>query len=591
MFDLIGKLASRRRLAIGIAAVMLLLGLCLWIGLATAKLRNDVLRAEERAAGAKSSLLQGDASTARQTARLAIDDLDQARADAGSAPLSWIAAAPIVGSPIVVVEKMIDVVKQLATDVLLPIVDSPAATVVAMNGPDRHIDPAALRAALPALQQSVAAATDVAVAARDIPRSSYLGAVNHARDDLMRQTADLAAALAATNRLAPVLPAMTGADGPRTYLLVFQTNAEARGTGGLMGGTALLRVENGVVKVEKPASNLLALDYRPIDLGADFAKMYGTWNPTSNWQNANFSPHFPYAAQIWRSIWSQYSGVTVDGVIATDPVALSYLLAGLGPVQLPDGESIDATNVVPLTQNELYFRFPAENEQLTRKEYLQEISKAVIEAVNKPWASADGVLDGLRRAVAEGRIAMWSAVPDEQRALATLPIAHEVPADSAPYANVVVNNGAGGKLDYYLQRDIAYSAAACDGDDRASTVSVKLTNTAPPRDDYPSYVAGRRTPQTQYDGPPGTNRSVVSLFATQGATLERATINGVPAPFALEAAERGHPTYSVTVLTRPGESATVTWNLREPTAAGAARVPVQPLVLPAKVSVDVPTCP
>ncbi len=43
---------------------------------------------------------------------------------------------------------------------------------------------------------------------------------------------------------------MMGADGPRTYFMGFQTNAEARGTGGLLGGFGILRFDNGTATVD-----------------------------------------------------------------------------------------------------------------------------------------------------------------------------------------------------------------------------------------------------------------------------------------------------------------------------------------------------
>ncbi|MBJ8348708.1 DUF4012 domain-containing protein [Antrihabitans sp. YC2-6] len=586
------KVRARPRLATAVGVVALfVLTLCVWLGYSLLGARSAIDDASEHAENAKSALLRGDTAIARQEASDAQDSVADARAKVGSAPLSWLGAIPGVGSPVVTVEEMSDVAYRLLDEVLVPLVDSPASTVLSSTGGERRVDLAALRDSIPALNDAVAPAASVAQAADEVPRSSWFGRVNNARDSLVRQTADLAEQLGNVSRAAPVLPQMLGADGPRNYLMVFQTNAEARGTGGILGGTAILHVENGAIKVEKPASNLeLQLHYNPIDLGPEFQKMYGQWDATANWQNANFSPHFPYAAAIWRSIWAQHTGLTVDGVIATDPVALSYLLFGAGPVTLPNGEVIDSSNVVPITQNEAYFKFRAESEQPARKEYLQEISKAVIDAVNSPSDSMKTIVAGLGVAIDEGRLAVWSAHPEEQQALESLPIAHLVPTDPAPYANVIVNNGAGGKLDYYLQRAIGYWAGPCAGPTRDSAVSVVLTNTAPPGLDYPSYLVGRRTAETQYEGPPGTNRSIVSLFATEGATLKKVTINGIQLPFALTTTERGHPVYTVPVVIEPEKSATVIWEMTEPTAPGTPQLPVQPLVLPAAVALEVPTC-
>ena len=81
-----------------------------------------------------------------------------------------------------------------------------------------------------------------------------------------------------------------------------------------------------------------------------------------------------------------------------------------------------------------------------------------------------------------------------------------MPDDTAPYAGVVVNNLAGNKLDYYLTREIDYTADSCVGDTRSSTVIVRLTNNTP-AGRFPDYVAGMF--ENPSNAPRGTNASVV----------------------------------------------------------------------------------
>ena len=185
-------------------------------------------------------------------------------------------------------------------------------------------------------------------------------------------------------------------------------------------------------------------------------------------------------------MWEQQSGTKVDGAIAIDPVALSYLLGAVGPVTMPDGEVITKDNVVELTESTTYFRFPTD--QAARKQYLQDVASEVVKKMTGPVESPRKLLDALGKAVGEGRIAVWSASPDDQKLLEETPLAHVVPDDPAPYAEVVINNLGGNKLDYYLTREIEYSADDCDGPTRKSVVTVRLTNNAP-ADGLPDYVA------------------------------------------------------------------------------------------------------
>ena len=74
--------------------------------------------------------------------------------------------------------------------------------------------------------------------------------MRNARAELQAQTSDISRLLHNTALAARLAPSMMGADGPRTYFMGFQTNAEARGTGGLLGGFGILRFDNGTRSVD-----------------------------------------------------------------------------------------------------------------------------------------------------------------------------------------------------------------------------------------------------------------------------------------------------------------------------------------------------
>ena len=188
---------------------------------------------------------------------------------------------------------------------------------------------------------------------------------------------------------------------------------------------------------------------------------------------------------------------------------------------LPDGEVINQDNVVELTLSTAYVRFPGglDNTYITqrdRKAYLQNIAGAVVEKMTGPVKHPRKLLDALGRAAAEGRIAVWSSSPAEQQLLEETPLAHAVPDDDAPYAQVVINNLAGNKMDYYLKREIEYVADGCDSDMRNSTITVRLTNTVGDMQ-LPDYVAatGPRS-RTSTEGAERYNGEFRPPFGHQG---------------------------------------------------------------------------
>ncbi|QOH59292.1 hypothetical protein C6Y44_20510 [Rhodococcus rhodochrous] len=578
---------KRRRVQIGCGVGALVvfgfIGLLAYEGL---QAKSNLEKAQNFATQAKDALLAGDIDRAQTVAGDADRYAQNAQRSVDSAPWRMVSAVPLLGSPFNSVRQMTTIVSDITDRVLLPAVD--AGNAVSPNQlilDGARINLAALRDAAPLLESTAAAAADLNARAQSVD-STYIGLIDNARVDLQNQVSELTGLLSNTSMAAKIGPAMLGADGPRSYFVGFQTNAEARGTGGLLGGYGTIRANAGAIEIDDltTTQNLLEGEYEPIDLGRDFTQRYGHSRPTTFFGNSNVSPHFPYAAQIWQSIWRQESGDNVDGVIATDPVALSYVLGAIGPVTLPDGEKITATNVVELTESTAYTRFAGDN--TARKRYLQTVAQTVAARMTSEVQNPAGLLSALARAASEGRLAVWSSHADEQAVLETTKLGHIVPDDEAPYAGVVVNNLAGNKMDYYLKRAIHYTAGACVGETRSSIVRVSLNNSAP-NGDLPRYVAGAYSSSLNVQ--PGENLTDLSLLATHGAELEKVTVNGTSI-FASRGQERGHPVFSLQFRIPPSETAEVVFELSEPTAPGVARVPVQPLVDDPEVVVDVPNC-
>lgn len=573
----------------GLILLVIVVGFGCWLGLRAMDAKTSLEQARGNAQQAKDALLQGDAESASQFAGDAQSHAQAARDATHSLPWNIAAAVPWLGSPFETGQQISNVVVGLAADVLKPSAEAGAVLAPDQLLADGRLDVGALRDEEPKLSTLSANASRLDAEAQAITEPGYMSVLGEARTELQRQTADIAQLLDNTALAARLAPSLMGANGPRTYFMGFQTNAEARGTGGLLGGFGILRFENGEPKVDTLGPNIeLDKQFAPIDLGPEFAANYGFTNPTTDYRNSNQSSHFPYAAQIWKSMWAQQTGMNVDGVIALDPVALSYILGAVGSVTMPDGEKVTKDNVVELTESTAYTRFP--DDQLARKEYLQGIATQVVKKVTGQLDSPRELLEALGKAVGERRIAVWSSLPADQELLEQTPLSNVIPDDPAPYAEVVVNNLGGNKLDYYLTRDIEYVADGCSGDTRNSTVTIRLTNTV---QDVPApdYVSGKEgfLPGVQLNVPRGTMLTSVRLLVTKDAKLVSALSNGQQVQV-FRSTERNHPSFEVQVAIPPGKSGELTFRLSEPTAAGAARVPVQPLVDNVVPKVAVPTC-
>ncbi|WP_169945904.1 DUF4012 domain-containing protein [Microbispora sp. H11081] len=448
--------------------------------------------------------------------------------------------------------------------------------------------PGDLRGVLAALDAMAPVLRDGAVrveAARSrvagTPASTGLAALDGARDTVLRETIRLRGMLSQGAEAAALLPPMLGRDGPRRYFLAFETNAESRGTGGLVGAFGVLKADRGRVSVARLSANTgLAASAKPVaDLGRQFVSRYGPGAATTL-SVSNLSPHFPYAAQTWTGLWRRQTGQDLDGAIATDPVGLSHILGAIGPVRIPGGETVTAGNVVDLTERQAYARYPDPAE---RKRYLVGIAGAVSEALTGALDRPTRLLPAFARMVSEHRLRVWSRDEDEQRRLAATPLGGVLPERRGPYAGLVVNNSAGTKLDYYLDRSLTYELGPCRPDgQRSSRVRIRLTNDAP-RGPLPAYVTARLDDPGRPHAA-GSNLLWVSLYASVGAKATAVRLDERPVSFYAET-ERSHPVISKVLEFAPGQSRTLDVDLVEPYSAAAPVVPAQPLVRPQRTLV------
>ncbi|MEU7740394.1 DUF4012 domain-containing protein [Nonomuraea sp. NPDC049158] len=438
-----------------------------------------------------------------------------------------------------------------------------------------------LESAAPALD---AAADRVALARSRLsvtPADTGVSELDEARVTALEQVDRLHGWLGAAADAAALLPPMLGHDGPRRYFLAFQTNAEARGTGGLVGAFGILKAGQGKLGIQRLSANTrLAPSPAPVaDNGPAFSARYGP-SALSLLSNSNLSPHFPYAATTWTALWERQTGRRLDGAIATDPVGLSYLLRLIGPVTLPGGETVTAENVTDLTERVAYVRYQDPDE---RKKYLITIAGAVSEAMTRSHPDPRTLMSTLAQMVDERRIQVWSRRGIEQRRLATTPLGGVLPREPGPFAGLVVNNSGGNKLDYYLKRSVDYELGPCRPDgQRVTKVRVSLTNDVPRRK-LPRYVTSRLdSPERPHAV--GSNLLWVSLYTGVGAKNGGVRIDGKPVEVIKEV-ERSHPVYSIMLELAPRQSKTLEFLLLEPTSDAAPLAPVQPLVHPQQTNI------
>ena len=591
-----------------VPAAIVLLAAVGWLRNQALAAGRDLSAAQCDMARLRVELAAGDLVAAR---RLLTEDAaltSDARRRLSGALWSATSAVPIAGRGTRTVRGMADAADRLTHTALPELIDAVDAVRRAQSGqPGARVDLQALSASDPALDAASRTFNAVTGALDRLPRSTGVSAIDTARSAFYRRMAVMSAAVSQAAVIVHELPSMLGGDGVRRYFLAIQTNAEARGTGGLVGAYGIVATDHGALRFERfgsdddipPAETASPDSASPgaVSRAALHARAGGSTMPYSAATPAydrareavllaesNLSPDFPSAAAAWTGQWQRVTGERLDGAVAVDPVGLADLLGAVGAVALPDGERISSGNAVSVIEQGEYARF---TDPVRRKRFLVMTARAVAAAFERRAAPAQATLRALYDMVDGGRLRVWSADVKQQAALSGTVLGGALRPEPGPFAELVTNNAAGTKLDYYLDRQVDYTLGPCRDGRRRSDVRIVLRNGAP-SSGLPGYVVSRSDAGSA-GRPAGSNRLRVSLYAAVGARLSGALLDGRAVSLS-PGIENRHPVFSTMVELAAGQSRVLNVALEEPIASSPARVPVQPLARPQRTSIADPGC-
>lgn len=527
----------------------------------------------------RAALTAGDSAAARSALGRLQDDASTARAR--TAGWGALEALPAIGDDLSAVRALAVSLDDIAARGLPGLIDS-AGVVDGSAVTPRHgrVDTAALVRLQTPMHD---AATEVAAAVsrlQPVDSDGLLDALRgpfiEARDDLIR--ADQA--LSAGDRAVGVLPSILGADGPRTWLLVFQNNAEVRGTGGLPGAVTVVRTDHGrISQVRHAVGNQLGHSERAILPLTKFEKHYYGPQVGQYFLDANLSPDFPRAAELMRAWWQAGGGGPVDGIIALDPVTLSYLLEATGPIPVEGGQ-LTADNAIDLLLHQVYLRYPDPADQ---DAFLADVASRVFDAIATGRGDAGELVSALARGAEEHRVFVHSFDPAEQSRIAGSAVSGELWSGlDGPRVDIALNDATAAKMQYFLRYDVAVTGNCAHGTQTYDVTMTARSATPPHVKRLPDYVTGGNNSGT----PVGSQLVLVDVFGPAGGTLGRFSQDGQPLDlFSARAHDR--PVVQLPLELRPGQATLVRWSMTAaPGESGATTVTVTPGVEPGSRSSD-----
>lgn len=569
-----------------------------WIGLRLVDARDHLVSARAELTRAKSALNDDrltdvDASLAR-TRR----DTGAARRDLDDPLVALAGHVPYLGRTVSVARTLATVTDEVARDVLPGATEGVRLlTSGSLRRADGSVDLARFVDSGGRLGSSAATSHTLARRVRALPRGGVLGAVGDARGTLQTQLDELDRSLAGARDATVIAPRFLGADRPRTYFVLIQQTSESRGTGGLPGGFAVLRADRGRLTVLRKGtdSDLVNGPIEPVGLPADVREQYGEIGAWELWQNVNLSPDLRTVQRYVTQRWKKQTGQVLDGVITLDAVSLADLLQGSGPLALPGGRSLQAAELPAFLAIGQYVGVDDQG-LAARKRGLVDIASQVLDRLTHGGGDTHALLTGMRSALSSGhlRLSTDDAVIG--------PLLHDqhvdggLPGKDTAFVYPVVFNAAGDKLDYFLDRTVRYQRLSCNGARRRTRVTVTLRTDPPALSALPPYVTisegGEVVENTL------TDRLGLSVYATAGSTLLKATLDGKPLSRAGEATphleawtEAGLPLWRTYVFLPPHRDLVLTLDLNEPDLPATGTVlKEQPLARAQRSSGTVRAC-
>jgi hypothetical protein len=265
-----------------------------------------------------------------------------------------------------------------------------------------------------------------------------------------------------------------GDEHRRSYLLVFQNSTELRPTGGFMGSIAQLTLDRGdLIQLVVPGGG-------PYDLRDQLTTRAIPPVPlqlvASRWefQDANWFPDFPAAANKIRRFWSEAGQPTVDGVVAINLGVMEKLLALTGPIDMPDYHvTVTADNFWIVTQTQVEVDY--DKQQNTPKKFIGDLMPKVLEKVK---ALANDKQNGLKLlalvadALQTKDIQVWFADPDQEALAERLDWNGRFKTAPGDELAVIDTNIAGQKTDREIDEQVLHHVTIAEDGGLTDTVQI-----------------------------------------------------------------------------------------------------------------------
>ena len=524
--------------------------------------------------GMGSKIISGDSSGISDDAQQVVV-LSARMKDEVSGPLWTVASfVPVYGEDITAARKLASVLDAVAAGALVPISDelsqNPVGKLIQDGG---VINVAGVQTLADVIVEVAPVLKEASVEVEGIGKT-HIGKVTELVDKAKGVFAAVGPLADSASEIAPLLPAMLGADGEaRNYIVAAENNAEIRTLGGFTGAAGVMTIDNGAISfgqfegkqiVDDPAKRAR------ITISDEEMELFQPYDPTLNYTSGDsyFVPDFPRGSEILATLWSSNHGdQVIDGVIAIDPVFLNYVLGLVGGVEAIDGTYVDGSNASQVLLSDVYWKYPSGSDAAKQDAVFASVADGAFHQLIDNLGDNDLPKLGevFARGASEGRLLAWMANPEEEALMVNFGLDGALPTEASdPVAGLYVNNYSYSKLDWYLQIDTQVGERKSHRDGSATyQIEATLTNTMTKTEEerLPDYVSA----QNGNADVPSQEMLRLYLYAPMGGSITdvRNSYGGMT-----EATHNGLQVFYNDIRMKPGESVTVSYIVTVP-AEGA----------------------
>ena len=497
----------RRRGGLIIGALILLLGCCIYLGIAATRVVQGAITTRDALMFAKEHITETNFSEAQADLVTASVGIVEARA--GAAMVGAVTYVPWIGERYDAAVGILDATGN-TVEVLLEAVTIAQDIFKTVNDARSTLswrDPAYANTAIHDLPTSAKRTLFVRLADALPELLEMQVKLDFAREDIaifqqLPETEGFAEVIApfatvveelktSVDFLVPfagITREFAGLRGERQFLLMFMNNTELRPTGGFLGTYGLLRIQDGDMKTlttdDAYAVDVLVAGNPAYSVASPAPIAKYLEQPVWFFRDGTWSPDFATGAQETVALLRQELAVAgrpvphIDGVIGITTGFLEHVLNFVGPVTV-NGVEYSAQNATEILEYQVEIAFEQQGiAREDRKDVVGVLTQAVLDGLLEVSPSQfPEVFRLLSESFTDKDLAMYSTDIDTQTVLQDYEWAGEVnQRDADDFLMVVDANMAALKSDPVVERTITYSVVPTASGHQA-TASITYNHT------------------------------------------------------------------------------------------------------------------